>query len=460
MPLSTNAAAIYGILSVSGIKTASAIGHSLRLSQPTISRALGELRATRPEAFVSFATKGKTVLYGLRKSIHGLPLSVPVYICEESTPAQIGSLSALCAGGFLFEGGPGARYFEGLPWFLRDMVPQGYMGRAFCRAWAEPLGIAGKPQEWSDEDAFFILASRGGDAPGNLIIGRANMDGSGNPKGVATATLASESSLPAIFDEMARNSVAGEPSGSSAAGEFPKFVTSYQVGELVRNVIVKFSPDGADAVATRWRDMLVAEHAALEVLASNEVRRIASATSRLVRGLNRIYLEVDRFDRTGEGGRIGVVTMGTIDDEFIGRRASWSATASSLVVQGMLDDRGAEEIRFLESFGHYIGNTDMHHGNISFYCPDNPGTTVKPILELAPVYDMLPMLYAPERGEIVTRSLALPQDTDREAATVALQYWDSVAGRKDISEGFRAIAHANASMVSDTLRRQRPLRPF
>ncbi len=39
------------------------------------------------------------------------------------------------------------------------------------------------------------------------------------------------------------------------------------------------------------------------------------------------------------------------------------------------------------------------------------------------MYDMLAMLYAPERGEIITRSLTLPPDTDTEAATVALRYF-------------------------------------
>jgi hypothetical protein len=43
--------------------------------------------------------------------------------------------------------------------------------------------------------------------------------------------------------------------GSSAGGEQPKF-TAY-CGERSAHVIVKFSPLGDDAVARRWRDILV-----------------------------------------------------------------------------------------------------------------------------------------------------------------------------------------------------------
>ncbi|MDE1989965.1 MAG: HipA domain-containing protein [Betaproteobacteria bacterium] len=456
MALGPHAEALYGILSVSGVRTVAELVSRTRLSQPTLSRALRELKSARPTEFVSFGMGGKTVGYGLRQSIRGLPLSVPLHACNGPGPvaARIGVLSALCGGGFVFSAQEGTapgreriRYFAGLPWFVRDMVPQGYVGRAFCRAWAGALHVAGNPQEWSDPEAFFILASKGADAPGNLVLGQANLDDAGVPRAEAPVDR-DQSGLAALFDRMAQQSVAGEFPGSSAAGEFPKFVTRYRAHGQVRNVIVKFSPEGEDPVAIRWKDLLVAEQVALETLAGNRIRTVASATSRLVRGQSRIYLEVDRFDRSGENARAGVVTLATLDDEFVGRRASWTDTAASLVALGMVSRADADALRFLEAFGRCIGNSDMHHGNVSFFRDDHLDGRAPPALTLAPAYDMLPMLYAPERGEIVARTLALQPDTDRTAAAVALQFWQAVAARDDVSPAFRAIARANETLLS------------
>jgi hypothetical protein len=46
----------------------------------------------------------------------------------------------------------------------------------------------------------------------------------------------------------------------------------------------------------------------------------------------------------------------------------------------------------LWAFGQLIGNTDMHNGNLSFMSEENCP------LELSPVYDMLPMTFAPTSG--------------------------------------------------------------
>lgn len=55
------------------------------------------------------------------------------------------------------------------------------------------------------------------------------------------------------------------------------------------------------------------------------------------------------------------------------------------------------QVRRLWWFGRLIGNTDMHDGNLSFVPgPPLPGRPTAP-LALAPVYDMLPMAYAPVR---------------------------------------------------------------
>src|ERR1700724_248595 len=56
-----------------------------------------------------------------------------------------------------------------------------------------------------------------------------------------------------------------------------------------------------------------------------------------------------------------------------------------------------ERIRFLDTFGALIATTDRHLGNVTLF-DRHEGS-----LELAPVYDMLPMLFAPQDDQLVAR---------------------------------------------------------
>ncbi|MGK7521002.1 HipA domain-containing protein, partial [Salmonella enterica] len=56
--------------------------------------------------------------------------------------------------------------------------------------------------------------------------------------------------------------------------------------------------------------------------------------------------------------------------------------------QGIIDAVAHQQIEKIWAFGRLIANSDMHAGNLSFYYSDAP-------MALAPVYDMLPMAYAP-----------------------------------------------------------------
>jgi len=101
-------------------------------------------------------------------------------------------------------------------------------------------------------------------------------------------------------------------------------------------------------------------------------------------------------------------------------------------------------------FGQLIGNSDMHDGNLSFV-PGAPG------LRLAPAYDMLPMLYAPERGvELPHRQFAvrLPLPRERElwhqAAEAATDFWRRAGNDLRVSKGFREICRRNEGMVRDS----------
>ena len=96
----------------------------------------------------------------------------------------------------------------------------------------------------------------------------------------------------------------------------------------------------------------------------------------------------------------------------------------------------------------------MHDGNLSFKSRISAETTP---LDLTPAYDMLPMLYAPQRGvELPTVSFTprLPMPAEREpwqdAATAAVEFWSRAADDARISAEFRTICVDNQHSVRKT----------
>ncbi|WP_309578258.1 HipA domain-containing protein [Scandinavium hiltneri] len=71
---------------------------------------------------------------------------------------------------------------------------------------------------------------------------------------------------------------------------------------------------------------------------------------------------------------------------------SWPVLVNELVKQGCVHSDAAIGTARLWAFGMLIGNTDMHHGNLSFI--SGHGRPYR----LAPAYDILPMGFAPKSG--------------------------------------------------------------
>ena len=101
-------------------------------------------------------------------------------------------------------------------------------------------------------------------------------------------------------------------------------------------------------------------------------------------------------------------------------------------------------------FGTLIANVDMHEGNLSFI----PSADYEDGLRIAPAYDMLPMLYVPQRGiEMIARSyvpqLPLPSERRawRAAAEAAQTFWSLAASDQRISEGFRVVCSQNLATL-------------
>ena len=125
----------------------------------------------------------------------------------------------------------------------------------------------------------------------------------------------------------------------------------------------------------------------------------------------------------------------------------WPHLVGRLCARQLVSDDDLLRVQRLWWFGRLIANTDMHTGNLSF-CPQGGR------LALAPMYDMLPMGYAPlGGGEVAVRTFqpTLPLPTQRavwlDACAAAVAFWRAASVDSRIGEGFRAIAARNAEAL-------------
>ena len=416
-----------------GVLSSAELQEQLGVSQPTVSRALAPLVQTGQVQKVGAARSQR---YVLPRTVPGVGREVPVMrVNERGQASPFASLVPLQGGAIWVDEADGlSQQHGGLPWFLDDMRPQGFMGRTFAHAHPE-LQLGSDPRHWNDDDVLRALALFGDDLPGNLVVGEAAFQ-----RFHTLPQRASRAQSQADYPRMAEQAMQGTLSGSSAGGEQPKFCT--RLGD--RHVIVKFSPASDAPVDQRLRDLLVCEHLALSVLAQ---AGLPAAKTAIVSGGGRIFLEAERFDRTAQG-RIGMVSLMVYDNEYVGEMDNWAATANRMLARGLLTAQDARTLRLLEAYGVLIANTDRHYGNISLILRDDDWT-------LSPTYDMLPMLYAPMGGELVERDFAarplqptaatLPEW--EQARTLATAFWQAAASDQRVSEGFRAIASSNLSHI-------------
>ncbi len=214
-------------------------------------------------------------------------------------------------------------------------------------------------------------------------------------------------------------------------------------------VLVKFSPPVDNPPARRTADLLRCEHHALTLL---RAAGVPAAASVVVEDGSRVYLEVERFDRV-DGGRLGVVSLFALAAREGVDIRSWTVAADSLAALGVISQSDRARILLLDRVGALIGNTDRHAGNLSFFFAEGR------VSGLAPVYDMLPMRYAPRGGEVFTPPLEIPTltptlpDAWRESWDIAGRFWGVVARDEAIAPELRAIASANVdSLRSSALR--------
>lgn len=423
-----------------GVLTSAELQELLGVSQPTVSRALAPLIQAGQVQKVGAARSQR---YVLPRTVPGVGSEVLVMrIDAQGRPSPFARLVPLEGGAFWVDEADGvsARH-DGLPWFLDDMRPQGFMGRTFAHAHPE-LQLGHDPGHWSDDDVLRAMTLYGDDLPGNLIMGEAAFQRFHTlPKRASRAASAAD------YPQLAEQAMRGTHPGSSAGGEQPKFCTL----TAGRHVIVKFSPAGDAPADQRLRDLLVCEHLALHTLAQ---AGLPAAPTQLFMGAGRVFLESERFDRTPVaadaplGGRIGMVSLQVYNAEYVGEIDNWAATANRMAARHLLTQADARTLRLLEAYGQLIANTDRHYGNISLVLKGDDWA-------LSPTYDMLPMLYAPVGGELVPREFASRplQPTAAtlgewdEARRLALAFWQAAAADERVSADFRAIAAENARHV-------------
>jgi DNA-binding transcriptional ArsR family regulator len=409
-----------GLLARGELLSSREIARRTGLSQPTVSRALSRMT----DAILIGAGRGAR--FGLLRQIGNHGDHWPVYrVAEKGDVEKLGTLRALAGDCWIVEFERNEPLYslglkngisEGWPWFLDELRPQGFMGRAFAQRVYKQLGAQADLNLWNPDQ--FLLASYifGGDLPGNLMVGEHS---------IRIPDPAAESE----WTKLAMESVKGRPPGSSAGGERPKFSVGLE--------LVKFA--GKDDQHGRWADLLIAEATAGEVLRHHG---IPAAASRIVEVENFVFLAVRRFDRTESGGRVGLHSLAAIDGALYGEGSgSWADMAEKLFKDGLISLAEQESIQQVWNFGRAIRNTDMHFGNLGFY-PNGEG------FMLAPVYDMLPMGYAPHAAGLPEYEHS--QSNSREIRTRAMvkEYWEKLSLDPRLSESFRTIARLHQSEVS------------
>ena len=346
-------------------------------------------------------------------------------------PLSVGGffVEKLVGGSSLLLGEAGNGLYDDLPFFLRDMAPQGFLGRKIARELNQrDSDFPGNPEYWSNEHIGQYLLSNNDYAMGDLKLGN-----SANLRLKSSFSLSTPQAYPALAEQV----LSEDSPMSSAGGEQPKFV-SYCM-EKEQHVIVKFSPKGDGESAQRWRDILISEHYANELINSDGVLTAASST--LIEKEGRLFLESIRFDRHAKHGRSSMLSLKSIDAEFVGSGESWVSSLTGLYKMELLSEQDLFNGQCLWLFGRLINNTDMHLGNMSLGLHGE-------VFNLLPIYDMCSMGFAPKNnGEVMPFTFAVPDipkallDSDNLewVQKMAGRYWRTLLVAPEISDEFRAF---------------------
>ena len=415
--------------------------NALGVSQPTLSRTIQQLSGI----LTSFKVSGdRTPKYAaLRKLPGGLNPRQTVYrISDTGSYEEFAKVEFLSGGATLERGLSKTALYGGLPPYMAFSSPTGFLGRQVARAAAaSERHLPESLKDWSDDHRVFYLFTQALNLPGNLVYG----DGCLQREMEFRKTPAMPAGEKLEHYAASANQLKDSAYGSSAGGEQPKFLS---LAEGSGHVIVKFAKTG-----TRMADLLPLEHLALRAL---EEVGVPAARSQLVATTDHVFLEVQRFDRSGRHGRIGMLSGGAIDDEFFGARDTWSEFAARCENAGYIPTGDARHIDVMAAFSELIGNGDRHFDNISVLLREDGEYQ-----GVAPAYDILPMRYAsigagvdPDLAPINPKlgTIGAKPEVWARAADAANRFWTAVLqGRTGlpVSRGFQELAVQNLAVAQE-----------
>jgi hypothetical protein len=433
------------LLERKGAISSTTIQSELHVSQPTVSRLVASA-----DINVLRIGRGKSALYALPRSVLGFDGRIPVYaVNENGSPQHLLNLHGLRGGQCFIEtddeslwlkGEKGNNIFDDLPYFLQDLRPQGFLGRKVATHYAKIYGYPEDLSVWNEKQLGTYLLQEGSNLPGNLIFGDHALEV------FQRRQLTTIEDRKSTYPELAKKILNEWQEGSSTGGEHQKFVCHTKDKG---HVIVKFSPAGNSDEAIRWQDLLICEHHALESM-SNAGMNAASTSVYKFKG--RVFFESQRFDRNGNTGRTPMISLFSIENEFTAEGNNWANVSKKLLEQKLITSDDQNICMWNDLYGQWIGNTDRHLGNISM-------TVTEKGFKLLPAYDMLPMIYAPERGEIVKRTYNMPVkpmaknvELWETSAHTACDFWAAVKEDQMISDSFRQLALDNLAKIKKIIK--------
>ncbi len=417
-----------------GPRSAKELVDALAISQPTLSRTI----QSHPDELTSFRISGlRTPQYALLRTPHPtlLPRQTVYRILSNGAIEPFAEIEFLAGGGTLERTPRETVRYDGLPPYIVFSSPTGFLGRQVARDAAAALHVPESLQDWSEDHRIAYLFSRGVNLAGNLVYGEASLQREMDFRNAPSVSSAEKHQHYVAMATELRDAAYG----SSAGGEQPKFLS---LVEDSGHVIVKFAKIGS-----RMASLLPLEHAALRTL---EHIGVPAAKTQVFSAGDHVFLEVQRFDRLGRHGRVGMLSCGAIDDEYFGSRDTWSEFAARCEKAGYLTRDDAHHLNVLAAFSELIGNTDRHFENISMLLAENGD-----FAGLAPAYDILPMRYAsigggvdPALHPITPRvgAIGAKPAVWQRAAQAAHLFWQSVqqdAVGFPVSAEFRELAHRN-----------------
>src|ERR1700688_1617007 len=163
-----NSADIVKAILARGVATGAELQRELEVSQPTLSRVIARLG----KQIVRIGST-RNARYALRRELPQIGSSWPMFaINEEGQALLLGRLHALARAQYWFAATASqhSELSDGLPFFLQDLWPQGFIGRTVSKRFPE-LGLPERITAWNDSHALMYLPRRGEDCVGNLVAG-------------------------------------------------------------------------------------------------------------------------------------------------------------------------------------------------------------------------------------------------------------------------------------------------